>query len=314
MASHLLTRPIALRLPGPETRHRMRLWTAVAALAGLILYVGWRGMAYYPLPLTERLHSPLHAALKPSGTIGLKLGLLGLAMFLVLFAYPIRKRSQRLSRIGKTKHWLEFHIVAGISAPLLITLHSSFKFAGLAGLAYWIMIAVAVSGLIGRYLYAQIPRSLSATELTIKEAEQLAAGLSQRLAEQSVFSAEELAAVFRLPERSEVEAMALPRVVAAMVALDLVRSMHMSRLRRKVLSPWQRVATLGGLLPSSNCELEEIVGAVRRQAWLKAKLLFLERAHRVFHLWHVVHRPFSYSFAVLIAVHITVVVLLGYYE
>jgi hypothetical protein len=32
----------------------------------------------------------------------------------------------------------------------------------------------------------------------------------------------------------------------------------------------------------------------------------------VFHLWHVIHRPFSYSFAILSILHVTVVLLLGY--
>ena len=42
-------------------------------------------------------------------------------------------------------------------------------------------------------------------------------------------------------------------------------------------------------------------------------MLFLKRIEDVFHLWHVVHRPFSYSFAVLVVAHITVALLLGYY-
>ena len=33
---------------------------------------------------------------------------------------------------------------------------------GMAGVAFWIMTAVALSGVVGRYLYAQIPRSLNA--------------------------------------------------------------------------------------------------------------------------------------------------------
>jgi hypothetical protein len=32
----------------------------------------------------------------------------------------------------------------------------------------------------------------------------------------------------------------------------------------------------------------------------------------VFHLWHVIHRPFSYSFALLAVIHIAVVTMMGY--
>jgi hypothetical protein len=38
----------------------------------------------------------------------------------------------------------------------------------------------------------------------------------------------------------------------------------------------------------------------------------LSHAQRVFQLWHVVHKPFSYAFAVLALVHIAVVMMLGF--
>ena len=92
--------------------------------------------------------------------------MLGVTLFCFLFLYPIRKKWPWLGRIGKTKHWLDFHVLLGITAPVVVTLHSSFKLRGIAGVAYWIMMAVSISGFIGRYLYAQIPRSLSATEMS----------------------------------------------------------------------------------------------------------------------------------------------------
>jgi len=42
-------------------------------------------------------------------------------------------------------------------------------------------------------------------------------------------------------------------------------------------------------------------------------LSFLSKTHQVFHLWHVVHRPFSYSFAMLVCVHVGVAVSMGYF-
>jgi hypothetical protein len=33
----------------------------------------------------------------------------------------------------------------------------------------------------------------------------------------------------------------------------------------------------------------------------------------MFHLWHVIHRPFSYSFAILACVHIGFALFIGYY-
>jgi hypothetical protein len=80
-----------------------------------------------------------------------------------------------------------------------------------------------------------------------------------------------------------------------------------------VLARGERLATLGGLLQSRHGELERIVDAARSQSWLMAKILFLNRAGEVFHLWHVIHRPFSWSFALLVLIHISMVMLMGYY-
>jgi hypothetical protein len=44
---------------------------------------------------------------------------------------------------------------------------------GIAGVAYWIMMAAVASGVVGRYFYSKIPRHLSAAEMSLKEMEEL---------------------------------------------------------------------------------------------------------------------------------------------
>jgi hypothetical protein len=181
------------------------------------------------------------------------------------------------------------------------------------GVAYWIMIAVVISGFVGRYLYAQVPRSLSAAELTLTEIESMKAEVAAQLAEQRVFPLEHIERLSRAPDRAEVKAMPLWRAAIRMVGLDLARPFQVAGLRREALSGGQRVLSLGGLLASRNPDLERVVKLVGRQARLIVKIAFLDRAHEIFHLWHVVHRPFSYSLAVLVALHIAVEMLLGYF-
>lgn len=296
-----------------EGRHRLRLalaWSiAVVTIASLVVY----GFPYYRLDFATRVRSPLHPILRSSGTIGLRLGMLGLAMFLVLFLYPIRKRWRWLGTIGKTKHWLDFHVLLGLTAPVIITLHSSFKLHGLAGVAYWIMMAVALSGIVGRYLYAQIPRSLSMAEMSFKEMEAQVRALADDLSSQALLKVQDLAPLITLPDQKYVQEMSLAKVLLRMLVLDLQRPFQVSRLRRKYLSPFRILVTFGGLLPSTHPDLEQVIATVRKQSWMSAKMLFLSRAQEVFHLWHVVHRPFSYSFSVLVTIHIVVVVLLGYF-
>ena len=296
-----------------EFPHRLRLSVAIFAAASLIIALSIWGFDYYRLDLAGRAESPLHPLLRPSGSVGLRLGMLGIALYGVLFLYPIRKRWKWLGSIGKTRHWLDFHVLVGITAPILITFHASFKLRGLAGMAYWIMMAVALSGFIGRYMYAQIPRSLNADQIAFGELEQQAANLALELERQELFRPEEIAPLLNVPSQKEIRAMPLVKVLATLMRLDLSRPFLVSRLRRRVLSGSEIVTTLGGFRKSSHYELETVIASVRRQSWLRTKMAFLERTHQVFHLWHVVHRPFSYSFAALVVVHVTVVLMLGYY-
>src|SRR5579871_576867 len=269
--------PQVKRAASDDAWHRLRLraaWViAVVSIAALSIY----GFSYYRLSLEERPQSPVHGLLRPSGTIGLKLGMIGLALYGILFLYPIRKRVKWLGKIGKTRHWLDFHVLVGITAPILITFHASFKLSGIAGVAYWIMIAVALSGFIGRYIYAQIPRRLNACELGMTEPESQAVEFRRQLERQNLFSVDELGPVLRVPSREEVRVMTLGTLLWTILRMDLARPFLVSRLRRRVLPAWGLVTTLGGLLPSDQPDLEAVISAVRRQSGLRAKITFLER-------------------------------------
>jgi hypothetical protein len=309
----ITTHARAAKRSNTERWHRLRLRFAWLVSISFVLWLVIYGFPYYRLDLAGRASSAYHAALRPSGAVGLRLGMLGAVLFLGLFLYPIRKRWPWLNRIGTTRHWLDFHVLLGIVAPLVVTFHSSFKLGGIAGAAYWIMIAVALSGFVGRYLYAQIPRSLNTAELSLKEMESMAGRLTAQLQEQAILTPEELAPLLQLPSREAVARMSILMALGSILRLDLARPLLVSRLRRKSLSSFGKLATLGGLLPSNHRELEGVISACRGWSWISAKMLFLARIHSLFHLWHVVHRPFSYSFAVLVLIHIAVVVLLGYF-
>jgi hypothetical protein len=293
--------------------HRRRVAVLAFAAVAAIVYLAVHGYPYYRLSLEDRPFSPLHNELRPSGGIGLKLGMLGVGLYAILFLYPLRKRLKWMAALGTTRRWLDFHIVVGIATPILITFHASFKFGGLAGLAYWIMIAVAASGFIGRYVYGQIPRSLNSVQLTMGELETQSASLGARLGDQDLFPAEELAPLLSFPSPREIRKMSLWGTVWTMLRIDIARPFQVSRLRRRVLHGFELVTTLGGFLASSHEDLESIISVVRRQSWLGAKTAFLDRTQQVFHLWHVIHRPFSFSFAALVIVHIVVVSMLGYF-
>lgn len=288
------------------------LLAAGYVLAGLMLLtLAIYGFDYYLLDPARRPFSLQHQVLKPNGSLGLWLGVLGFGMFLIIFLYPLRKRWPWLKSKGSTRHWLDFHVLLGLTAPLVIAFHASFKFRGIAGVAFWIMSAVALSGVVGRYLYGQIPRSLNAAELSLQEARDLQAEITGQLAAQQVVPADALATLFRLPSADRIKSAPMVFVLCSMLIVDLQRKLRVARLRVRCVGLCGSLVSLGGLLSSGRPELERVIGIARRQAALSKRILFLSRSQQVFHLWHVVHRPFSYSFAVLALLHIGVVLLFG---
>ncbi len=296
-----------------ERSHRIRFistWVvALTFISGLAIY----GFDYYRLPRELRPFSEKHDLLKPSGLIGINLGILGTVLFLLIFLYAIRKVWPWLGRIGTAKHWMDFHVIFGVTAPIIIAFHASFKFNNIAGVAFWIMLAVALSGIGGRYLYAQIPRSLTAAQLSYRDLEASEDSLTDVLRSQSVYSQAKLEKIFAMPSAEHVRRSLAIVTLFEMVLLDVRRPFQIAALRREASTFAQSVRSIGGLLSTGNEEVEHVVSVVRQKASLSKRILFLDRTQRVFHLWHVIHRPFSYAFAVLAVIHIVNAIRLGYF-
>lgn len=297
----------------PEAGHNLRVLIgyliAIALIVGLMAY----GFDYYVAGPHDRPFMAKHALLKPSGRIGLKLGMLGVAMFLVIFLYPLRKRWTWLGRIGVSRHWLDYHVILGLSAPFIIAMHSSFKFHGFAGIAFWIMLAVSISGVVGRYLYGQIPRRVNAAEFSRKELQELQDQMAQQLAGQKMLREADVRSALRLPSQETVDRLPAAVALVYMFLLDLLRPFRIARLRSAALHGSEYITTLGGLLATRHRELERAIAVAREEAALSKRILFLSRTQQVFHLWHVIHKPFSYTFAVLVLVHIGVVLMMGFF-
>ena len=303
----------AKTVPDAERGHRVRLYLlyAVAIATNLAIFI--YGFDYYKLSAMDRPFSPKHHMLRPSGPIGLYLGFMGVALFVGIFLYPLRKHWVWLGQIGSTRHWLDIHVLMGLTAPFIIAFHSTLKFKGIAGMAFWIMFAVSASGVVGRYLYAQIPRKVTTAELSMKELQELQESLAQQLAAQKLLPEADLRALLRMPDANRVRRLPILIALPYMMILDLVRMLRVARLRRHALTFGQSLGTFFGFLPTRHRELEKAIHAAAEEAALSKRVLFLSRSQKVFHLWHVVHKPFSYAFALLALLHIGLQFFLGYF-
>lgn len=295
-----------------ERGHRLRVRLAWLLAAAVVLVIAGYGYDYYTLGALQRPLSPKHEILRPSGTIGVKLGMFGVLLFFLIYLYPLRKHWGWLGRQGNSRHWLDFHVVLGATAPIIIAFHSCFKFGNIAGMAFWSMLVVTLSGFVGRYLYSQIPRGLTAAELSRKEMLEREEKLRKELAEQRATFGFSVEALYQLPTADDVARTSTFASLLSMFLIDFKRPFKASwvRLRQAGFGPW--LFSFCGLFPTRDRKLERAIRVAQNEATLSKHILFLTRTQQVFKLWHVVHRPFSYAFAILAILHIGIALFMGY--
>jgi hypothetical protein len=312
MSAEASIRSAILAREDAERGHRMRLLLAWMVALAIVLVIAGYGMDYYTLSSINRPFSPKHDLLKPSGSIGMKLGLFGVLLFFLIYLYPLRKKWGWLGRQGNSRHWLDFHVVLGTTAPIIVAFHASFKFGNIAGMAFWSMLCVTLSGFVGRYLYSQVPRNLNAAELSMKEMRDTEDSLRQELGAQKLAFGSRMEALYDLPTPQDVEHMPMLIALVYMILIDLRRPFQVSLLRLQAAGFGAWLISVFGVRRTRDLKLERGIAIARRQAALSKRILFLQRTQQVFNLWHVVHRPFSYAFAILAIVHISLVLYMGY--
>jgi hypothetical protein len=149
--------------------------------------------------------------------------------------------------------------------------------------------------------------------MSLKEMEDLSNQWARQLTAQKVLRPEELEPLLRMPKAADVAHMSLISAIARMIWLDILHYFELQRLKRRVHRRIQVMALHTAGQNSGGESLRQVVFTLRRQLALTKRIVFYSKIHRIFNLWHVIHRPFPYSFAVLALIHVTVVLLLGYF-
>ena len=283
--------------------HKVLLALLYALAAAALAHYLSEGWAYYTTPLIERPHHPQFWSLKPGGTLGRAFGIVGASLMTVMLLYSVRKRAKPLRKAGPLSVWLDFHIFCGVVGPLLVILHSSFKVQGLVALSFWSMIAVALSGVLGRYLYLQIPRTRAGDELTLAQVEDQRRELTRHLREDLQVPEEALRELDHIAQAG-----ASPQ---APLLLLLFRLPWSSAVLRWRLGAFRR-RLHKELRDAPRPVLRQVMRAVRQKAMLERRLVLWSRLQQLFHYWHVFHKPFAIVMYLFMVVHIAVALLTGY--
>lgn len=239
---------------------------------------------------------------------GYWIGVAGGTCMLLLFTYPMRKHLRFMQRFGAGKYWFVAHMVLGVAGPLLILLHSTFRVGSInAGVALYSMLIVAVSGVIGRFLYVRLHRDLHGEKLNLNELRKAHARhdtpttqlgfvplVTQRLAD---FEREVLADAGRRP-----------KLIHSLLVVPL-RRMQVDRVCRdelkfKVIAlgqtrGWDHAKT-ASLLRKTRYLVHEELMALQRIAQFSAW-------EKLFSWWHVAHVPFVYLMVLSALAHVVAV-------
>ena len=264
------------------------VWVLVIALVALALFVA--------------AETPYTAG----DDIGYNLGLVGGIMMLMLLVYSLRKRAGFMKNTGPVRRYFAFHMFLGVTGPILVLFHSTFKIGALnSRIALYSMLLVAGSGIVGRFVYRHIHQGLYGREMTLDEAEQqlsesaenvqsilsIAPGIEEKLEGFRAYSVSKLDGVLERSWRFMTMRMrghSLARAARKEVwhALEQVsREKHWSQdeitAQKKLAS--ERIFGY----------VEAVCSAARYATWV-----------RLFALWHVVHVPFLYLLIITGIVHV----------
>jgi len=186
----------------------------------------------------------------------------------------------------RLKYLLEFHIFLCVLGPILILFHTTFKFGGIVSVAFWSMTAVVLSGVVGRYIYIQIPRSIEGRELSLNEVKGMKTDLALVLNEK-----------FKLDKS----------------LIDMISSLTTNQegKSQKNIKVWHlRSALRAHKIPIS--ERTTIIKMVKKEKALLGKIARLQSMQRMLKYWHVIHLPFALIMLFIVIIHVAVTLSLGY--
>jgi hypothetical protein len=271
------------------------LYLTTVLVVGYLTYTGW---SYYTAGEQLEAHHPLHEIYKPTGLIGHGLGIIGSLLMVVMQLYSVRKRFRIAQGWGDIRIWLNYHIWMGVTGPLLVVYHTAFKFGGIVAISFWSMVGVALSGVLGRYIYIQIPRSRTGQQISAGELEQMDAEMMGKLG--SLGIGQDTLQI--LQESTRADDKGGWGSLIKWVAQDIEMPLTMHRIKKALRSEGK----------VSIDHIRNAMAIIKQKIILRRRIRFLHTAEGLLHYWHYIHKPFAIVMLVIMVIHTFVALLFGY--
>ena len=211
---------------------------ALTAAVGLftIVEIGW---------LVRRFSTNPPATGDP---LSVALGTAGLACMVAMLIYSVARRSRTLRRAAKLTEWLNLHIFFGVQGWVLVMFHCwgfvfpdaprDYNWANPGPLSFVLMNIVFFSGILGRYLFAALPRTLSGQHMDRREYDVQCAELDKGIpAEVAALWSEER------DWRRASEGLAAMAGVPTMARFRAKRRIDLGRKQTRLEAHWRRFSS-----------------------------------------------------------------------
>ncbi|MFQ5736654.1 MAG: hypothetical protein ACE5GY_07305 [Thermodesulfobacteriota bacterium] len=294
------TRPASRAVPGGLSFE----WFLFVAFFAVGLAGAYESVTESYLPAVSLLrlahtHGYLQAypiVYEPSKGVWHPIGWIGSGMMVVMMLYTVRKRFSFMGALGSMRRWLSIHMFFGVMGPLLVTLHTTFKLHGLVATSFWCMITTMVFGILGRYIYVQIPRSITGAELGVKDIDDMVRGIDAGL--EGFRTNANISRLFKEVEHVDERAgeMNLVAALPYMIGNDMKNRFRIMRINRILKRRFKLGPRARG----------RIVEHLRKKAALIRKKNLLTTSHRMLHYWHVFHIPLAIVMFFIMFLHIAV--------
>lgn len=229
-------------------------------------------------------------------------GVIGSSMMLFLVTlYPLRKHARFAMAWGRMKWWFLAHVFFGLGGPFVILAHSEWRLRSLnASVALISMAIVALSGVVGRFLYARAHRGFVSRGGDLRSLREsiLASGsslASSREALEPIESFESWSGS-TLPSWLKLARLSAQRRSAFLASESALRAALKTQLREQ---PSSR-ATIHDQQKQSHDQLLEWLDAIDTRARASAYEHLLAQ-------WHIAHLPFVIMMVIAALIHILAV-------
>ena len=163
------------------------------------------------------------------------------------------------------------------------------------------MVLVVLSGVVGRFIYVQIPRTIQGQELSINAANDLRENLANKVNAMVEFESKTLYKFNKLTSLERYKEITFIKALSYMMIDPFLRW----KILYKINKGLRRINL-------TKNEKRDIITSAKNEIVLTRRIGTLRTFHKLFRYWHIAHLPFAIAMFVIMVIHVVVTLAFGY--